>query len=1463
MRAFFLALLTIVMLPVMAFAQASDRPNTILVLDGSGSMWGQIDGVNKIVIARNVIADLLADMADDVSLGLTVYGHRERGSCGDIETIVEPAPFTQERILEAVNSINPRGRTPMTDAVIAAAQSLRHTEEAATVILVSDGIENCNPDPCAIAAELEAAGVAFTAHVIGFDVASEPEARAQMQCIADNTGGQFLTADNAVELSAALEQVVVAAQPTPMRIEAQVLPQGNLPTRPVTWTLLGADGDVLSSGVQAPAIDVELFPGRYIAQATRTEPEGPQTYQTGFDVIEGQTDLVIVAMPPIIETSSVTFTARVEPDMSVPASPLNWTLQDSAGTVLLGPVQAPAGNVALLPGDYLLTVERVNQGTTHEARFTVEPNTPQQVIVPLPALTVDVNFIARIGSASGLPVTDPVVWEVTPLDPAPTIATTNPATVSLTRGAYRVTAYWTVQEQEVSTDFVVVDQPREIVVVFEEPIPQASLTTVAQARAGETIEVAWTGPGGASDWLGFFEPDNTGNHGFQAPTHARTNEGNPLSMRVPPRPGLYELRYIDAENGRRVLARVPFEVLPQPASVETTDGVAGSQATIQWTGPNFEGDWLGFFPVDNTANHGYQALSSTRLTGLSSPATFNYPPEPGTYELRYVMALGRTTLASQIVEVTDVQATLTAASTGIAGAQAEVGWTGPAYDGDWIGFIDPANEANHGYQFETSVRVSEGNPVRLNYPATPGTYELRYIQSQGRQTLAAMTVEVSAVQATLTSAQTGTAGAQAEVGWTGPAYDGDWIGFIDPANEANHGYQFETSVRVSEGNPVRLNYPAAAGTYELRYVQSQGRQTLAAMTVVVSEVQATLTSAQTGTAGAQAEVGWSGPAYDGDWIGFIDPSNEANHGYQFETSVRVAEGNPVRLNYPATPGTYELRYIQAQGRQTLAAMTVVVSEVQASLTSSPTGTAGAQAEVGWTGPDYDGDWIGFINPANTTNHSYDFETLVRVSEGNPVRLNYPAAAGTYELRYIQAQGRQVLARMTVVVSEVQASLTAASTGEVGTVAEVGWTGPGYDNDWIGFINPANTANHSYDFATRVGVDSGNPVRLNYPTEPGTYELRYVQAQGRQVLARMTVVVEESEASITAPATAEVGSTIEVAWTGPNQPRDFIGIGLEGATGAGRWDNYVRTDEGNPVRLLVPSAPGTYSIQYILDQDRVTLASATITVTPAEASITAPTSAVAGSTIEVAWTGPNQPRDFIGIGLEGATGGARWNNYVRTDEGNPVQLLVPSTPGTYAIQYFLDQDRVSLASATITVTPAEATITAPATAVAGSTIELGWTGPNYPRDFVGIGLAGATGGGQWQNYTRTSDGNPMNLLVPPNPGSYVIRYFMDQDRLALAEVPLEVTPAEATLTAPATAAAGSTIEVGWTGPNYPRDFIGIGLAGATGGGQWQSYARTSDGTPLSLTLPEAPGSYVIRYFIDQDRVVIAEVPITLQ
>ncbi len=51
----------------------------IMVLDASGSMWGQIQGKTKIEIARAAIAELLANWNPSIDLGLIAYGHRKKG----------------------------------------------------------------------------------------------------------------------------------------------------------------------------------------------------------------------------------------------------------------------------------------------------------------------------------------------------------------------------------------------------------------------------------------------------------------------------------------------------------------------------------------------------------------------------------------------------------------------------------------------------------------------------------------------------------------------------------------------------------------------------------------------------------------------------------------------------------------------------------------------------------------------------------------------------------------------------------------------------------------------------------------------------------------------------------------------------------------------------------------------------------------------------------------------------------------------------------------------------------------------------------------------------------------------------------------------------------------------------------------------------------------------------------------
>ncbi|MEM7527821.1 MAG: VWA domain-containing protein [Pseudomonadota bacterium] len=250
--------------PAVAQSADSGREKAILVLDASGSMWGQIDGVSKIEIARDQISGMLDNWDRDIDLGLIAYGHRQKGACEDIEVVVEPGPLEAGSFSAAVNAITPVGKTPLSDSVRRAAESMRYTEERATVILLSDGLENCNADPCALAQELEQQGIDFTAHVIGFDL-SETDA-AELSCLAEETGGEFFLAGNADSLAEKLratvetmaeatpepepEPVVLAPEPEPepeptgpfgLRAVAKMCETCDALTKGVFWQLFGAD----------------------------------------------------------------------------------------------------------------------------------------------------------------------------------------------------------------------------------------------------------------------------------------------------------------------------------------------------------------------------------------------------------------------------------------------------------------------------------------------------------------------------------------------------------------------------------------------------------------------------------------------------------------------------------------------------------------------------------------------------------------------------------------------------------------------------------------------------------------------------------------------------------------------------------------------------------------------------------------------------------------------------------------------------------------------------------------------------------------------------------------------------------------------------------------------------------------------------------------------------------------------
>ena len=298
-------------------AMAAER--AVIVLDGSGSMWAQIEGEARITIARETLASVLSDFPADLELGLMTYGHREKGNCADIEMLVEPAAGTGGAIAAAAEAINPKGMTPLSDAVRLAAEDLRFTEEKATVILITDGLETCEVDPCALGSELEGQGIDFTTHVLGFGLSDE-EGR-QVACLAENTGGKYLSAQNGNDLVEALTQTVTEvaqAEPVPEPVpEPEPAPEPAMLDENFTIEVALAEGGALLNDETDNDVYWELI-------------QGGETSEYGYGIplkqVEPGEYELLVRYGPIEQTRPVSISADA---LAAPYFVL------SAGTVIL------------------------------------------------------------------------------------------------------------------------------------------------------------------------------------------------------------------------------------------------------------------------------------------------------------------------------------------------------------------------------------------------------------------------------------------------------------------------------------------------------------------------------------------------------------------------------------------------------------------------------------------------------------------------------------------------------------------------------------------------------------------------------------------------------------------------------------------------------------------------------------------------------------------------------------------------------------------------------------------------------------------------------------------------------------------------------------------------------------------------------------------------------------------------
>jgi Ca-activated chloride channel homolog len=215
-----LALSFIALLAGAVAAQSADETRTpctedaMIVFDASGSMAGNIvqglfSDITRIDEVRKALAQVLPHAAKFRKIGLITYGPGPYAQC-NVALEFRPMPNATEPIMSVVNAINPAGKTPLADAVKRAAEVLAYQ---GTIVLLTDGEETCGGAPCELGKAIKAVSTGrLTVHVIGYQLKGFSWTGAQsildVKCLAEETGGLYITAENRDDLVKAFEKTL-------------------------------------------------------------------------------------------------------------------------------------------------------------------------------------------------------------------------------------------------------------------------------------------------------------------------------------------------------------------------------------------------------------------------------------------------------------------------------------------------------------------------------------------------------------------------------------------------------------------------------------------------------------------------------------------------------------------------------------------------------------------------------------------------------------------------------------------------------------------------------------------------------------------------------------------------------------------------------------------------------------------------------------------------------------------------------------------------------------------------------------------------------------------------------------------------------------------------------------------------------------------------------------------------------
>ncbi|MEZ5924330.1 MAG: VWA domain-containing protein [Hyphomicrobiaceae bacterium] len=354
-------------------AGQNERPRVVVVFDGSGSMWGPVDGRPKVAMAQSSISRFVDLMEGRAGLGIVGYGHRRKGDCRDVEVAFPVGQIDAGSAKGWIGKFSPRGKTPMALAVQTAAEALAADGPGGHIVIVTDGADNCRADPCGVAQELIGKDATLRMHVVILGTTDEDMSKTR--CLAETGHGLVEPVATQAELDAAFDHIVAAVSgvapsdtpaasaetgPPGLRLALRLGPNGPVLTDDLAW-LVSRDGTQVYAGATAtPALD--LAPGSYHVAVTTGGLKAEQTVEVAdgeptrvvLDLGAGIVRLTLVAGAGTTTTDDTYYTVyRADPATGAELATV------SVGRGTPPPLLLPAGNYRAVFERGLARIERV------------------------------------------------------------------------------------------------------------------------------------------------------------------------------------------------------------------------------------------------------------------------------------------------------------------------------------------------------------------------------------------------------------------------------------------------------------------------------------------------------------------------------------------------------------------------------------------------------------------------------------------------------------------------------------------------------------------------------------------------------------------------------------------------------------------------------------------------------------------------------------------------------------------------------------------------------------------------------------------------------------------------------------------------------------------------------------------------------------------------------------------------